>query len=948
MSPRFQPGQRWTSEAEPELGLGIVHELTAQTVVIRFPAAGETRQYSLENAPIRRVRFQAGDSVRIQDGRTLGVGRVVDRNGVIFYICGAETLPESELDDQTSFNGPQDRLRNEQVDSSELFDLRLVGLQHQHRRRESEARGFAGARMELIPHQLSIAAEVSGRLIPRVLLADEVGLGKTIEACLIVHRLLQTGRVARVLILVPEPLVHQWFVELLRRFNLWYHIFDEERCAAIERTDPEVNPFLDDQLVLCPIPWLAANERRAAQAVAAGWDVLVVDEAHHLGWTPESPTREYALVEALANRTPGLLLLTATPEQLGLASHFARLRLLDPERYYDLAAFVRETEHYRVTARIADTLLSTRPLSPVEVSTLTQLPGRPAEIITAQLAAIASGDDRARADLIEDLVDQHGTGRVMFRNTRSTVRGFPKRTPTLHPLPPRPEDEELLDRLAAEFASDTGTAGSTNWRPEYDDDPRIPWLAALLRQLESQKVLLICRSRAKVDAIDEALRAELQVNTALFHEDLPLLQRDRNAAWFAEEDGARILLASEIGSEGRNFQFAHHLVLFDVPLDPELLEQRIGRLDRIGQASEISIHVPFVTGSSQEILARWVHEGLNALEKNLRGGHQLLERFRGRVLDLAQDYHETRNTAELEDLINDTRAAALALGDELEHGRDRLLELNSFRPKTAARILAAIQAADDDPALESFMLRVFDRFHIHLEVIAPRTYRLGSAGVFADAFPGLRPEGLTVTLDRRRALTREDYHFLTWDHPLATSALDLLLGGPDGNSSFAIWPDPRTQAIYLEAVYLLECVSPAKLHADRFLAPQPIRVVVDHSGNDAENVARPEVLRRHLKPGAPALLHVAEIRDELLPGLLKQADALAAAKSPALITQSRHRLKSALDHEIARLRELQQVNRNVRERDIELLVEHQRALDGHLRASRLRLDAIRVIQRGPI
>jgi ATP-dependent helicase HepA len=102
------------------------------------------------------------------------------------------------------------------------------------------------------------------------------------------------------------------------------------------------------------------------------------------------------------------------------------------------------------------------------------------------------------------------------------------------------------------------------------------------------------------------------------------------------------LICSEIGSEGRNFQFAHHLVLFDLPLDPELLEQRIGRLDRIGQTSEIQVHVPYVTGSSHEVLARWYHEGLNAFETNLEGGNELWQQFGRAVHDLALEFPADR------------------------------------------------------------------------------------------------------------------------------------------------------------------------------------------------------------------------------------------------------------------------------------------------------------------
>src|SRR5581483_4256570 len=247
----------------------------------------------------------------------------------------------------------------------------------------------------------------------------------------------------------------------------------------------------------------------------------------------------------------------------------------------------------------------------------------------------------------------------------------------------------------------------------------------------------------------------------------------RNAAWFGNEHGARILLCSEIGSEGRNFQFAHHLVLYDLPLDPELLEQRIGRLDRIGQRSEINIHVPFVRNSFQEVLARWHHEGLDAFQNPPRGGRQMLERFGDRV-------NAVKSHEELNALIDETRAAFQEIVSRLQDGRDRLLELNSFRPGIAADLIDEIRKEDQDDVLESFMLSVFDFFSIHVEEIAERTYKLGSAGVLADSFPGLPASGFTVTCDRERALAREDLQFLTWDHPLVNGALDLLLGSERG------------------------------------------------------------------------------------------------------------------------------------------------------------------------
>ena len=197
-------------------------------------------------------------------------------------------------------------------------------------------------------------------------------------------------------------------------------------------------------------------------------------------------------------------------------------------------------------------------------------------------------------------------------------------------------------------------------------------------------------------------------------------------------------------------------------------------------------------------------------------------------------------------------------------------------------------------------------------------------------------------------MAREDVQFLTWDHPLVTGALDLLLGSEKGNSSFAKWPDTKTAGLYVETIYLLECIAPPPLHVDRFLPPMPLRVLVDHRGNDVGNSTPPETLARHLKNGDPfALLDRPEVREELLPSLIEKAHAIANRQVPGIVAQARKEMTAQLDHEIARLKELQKVNRSVRAEEIDLLVQHQRALDQHLTRARLRLDTIRLVQRGP-
>ncbi len=238
------------------------------------------------------------------------------------------------------------------------------------------------------------------------------------------------------MIVVPETLQHQWLVEMMRRFNLHFSIFDEERC--VEAYADSDNPFHTAQLVLCSLDFLRKSKRRLDQAVDGDWDLLVVDEAHHLEWSQDKPSREYQVVEALAENIPGVLLLTATPEQLGHESHFARLRLLDPDRFYDYEAFVEEERQYAPVAEAVSQLLANQPLTDDALNSITEL--LPEQDIEPLLRIVTANDVdeeqklSARQELISYLMDRHGTGRVLFRNTRSAIQGFPQRHLSMYPL----------------------------------------------------------------------------------------------------------------------------------------------------------------------------------------------------------------------------------------------------------------------------------------------------------------------------------------------------------------------------------------------------------------------------------------------------------------------------------------------------------------------------------
>jgi ATP-dependent helicase HepA len=939
---KFLPGQRWFSTAEPELGLGTVMRLAGRSVQIVYTGSGEVRMYALDSAPLARAEFRSGDRLRA-NGEEMEVDRVETRDGLLLYRCNGRAIPEGELDAEQPVSQADARLMAGRVDGNEAFALRCESLQRRADAQHHPGAGVLGARIDLIPHQLRVAEIAAERRPPRLLLADEVGLGKTIEACLIVAQQLASGRVARVLILVPESLVHQWLVELLRRFNLRFAIFDEERCEAVETGEPGVNPFEQEQGVIAATGWLAHDGKRAKQLLDAGWDLLVVDEAHHLAWTPEQPSAEYELVQALAARTPGAILLTATPEQLGLGGHFARLRLLDPARYAELGAFERETAGFIRLSATVERLLQAETLSNEDVEALAALLGDEAAQLPQVLGAIANGDERARDALIETLIDRHGTGRVMIRNRRVAIGGFPARVKHLERLVPAEHDPALVGRLLAEFHADVGTPGHLEPSHDYTRDPRLDWLLALLERIAPAKCLLLCRSRAKVQALEEALRLRSGIAVARFHEDMNLLQRDRNAAYFAQADGARLLIASEIGAEGRNFQFAQHVALWDLPLDPDMLEQRIGRLDRIGQRGDVNIHVAVPADSPQELLLRWYDEGLDAFATVCPDGRELLRRFGTRLVALAQEYGpgEAREAA-LQALLSATRDAHEELSRVIARGRDRLLELASRRGHGGSALAAALRRDDADAPTDDYPLRLLEQFGVHHEPIGSQSWMLDPEYLTLDAFEEFKNGPRQATMDRATALARDDLLYLRADHPLLLGAQDLMLSAETGNAAFLIEDGLPARTVLLEAVFVLECVAERRLHAARFLPPTPLRCVVDTRLQPREFAPSARALQRAADRPVD-LLKYRKILATLLPPMLKRAAQEATALAQERIALARAEAETLLGREIARLDALARVNPAVRPEEVQALRDELDALRIALPAARPRLDALRLV-----
>lgn len=962
----FALGQRWISDTEHDLGLGTVVSVDGRTVTLMFPASDETRLYASHDAPVTRVMFNPGDEIESHEGWTMTVTRVEEADGVLTYYGYREDTEEDEvslreilLSHQIRFNKPQDKLFAGQLDRMDRFALRYRALTNQHQQLRSPLRGLTGMRAGLIPHQLYIAHEVGRRHAPRVLLADEVGLGKTIEAGMIIHQQVLAGQAERVLIVVPETLQHQWLVEMMRRFNLHFSIFDEERCVEAFADSP--NPFDTQQLVLCSLEFLRKNRRRVEQVCDTHWDLLVVDEAHHLTWTPTAPSREYQIIESIAEHTPGVLLLTATPEQLGQQSHFARLRLLDPDRFYDYDAFVEEAEQYAPVAEAVEALLADAPLSDNAQRSIRAL--LQSDELDERFSAIDSDDDAtkhtARQQLIDDLMDRHGTGRVLFRNTRAAISGFPSRHLHMHPMA-LPSQYQTAMRVAGMMG---GTSSSEqkavqNLYPEdiyqqfegdsaswWGFDPRIDWLLDYLKTHRSDKVLIICSRAQTALTLEQALREREGIRGTVFHEGMSIVERDKAAAYFAQEEGgAQVLICSEIGSEGRNFQFAHQLVMFDLPMNPDLLEQRIGRLDRIGQRQDIAIHVPYLEGTAQTILARWYHEGLDAFEDTCPTGRAVFEQYGETLLTLlANNQHDEA----LDALINESAAMNQRLKAEMEQGRDKLLEMHSHGGEAAKQLAQTIADQDGDTGLVTFTLGLFDTIGVNQDdkgenaiVVKP------SEQMMVPSYPGLPADGCTLTFDRDTALSREDVQFVSWEHPIVRGGIDLLLSENIGTTAVSLLKNKALPVgtLFVELIYTIDAQAPKSSGIHRFLPQTPVRLLLDANGNDLSANVEFESFHRQLSPvnrhlGSKMVNSVqAQVHQ-----LIEKSEPFAEKALSEIQTTAHQEMETELKQALARLEALKTVNPNIRDDELDALRDQISTLSHHIQHAQVDLDALRLI-----
>jgi ATP-dependent helicase HepA len=707
----WRVGDRLAHRHNPDLGVGRVVSVEGRSVVAEFPATGTTLRLASDGAAL--VPLAAGDP-----GTTDARADLVER------------------------------LAAGDVDPVEDFALRLDAL-HLAERREADGLGsFLGGRIRLFPHQLHAAERAAAADPVRWLLADEVGLGKTIEACLVLSRLVRTGRAERSLVVAPETLTVQWLGELWRKYHQVFVLLDDARLADVARDHgPDFNPFDVHRRAVIALETLVARPELTVRAVEAGIDLLVVDEAHRLRRPPRHPgSPAWRAVAPIAARGRHLLLLTAIPLDDDVHGFFRLLQMLRPADFPEDETF---------EARLA----RPEPLPPCTSSTRrVDIGGLPPRVGVAVESPAGWRERLALVDAVRSAPAPHAPGR---RQKADRVRRALASGAAL---------QALLGREDAALASLAREADEV--------DPRMAWLArqAPRWQDAGEKTLVFVAHRETLESVRADLSRRAQLATGVFHEGLSSARRDIEVAQFRLAEGPSLLVSTECGGEGRNFEFCRRLVLFDLPWSPLVVEQRIGRLDRIGRRLPVEV-VHFVPPEGVGRDAARLFEALGLFREPLAGLEPELARVEAALEMAALSPSGALSPDRFDAIVSGARAAQ----SRIREAAWREMHRDPYRPEMGEAILARVPP-DLDALNEEVVTTAGERLFLHVEPHAGHVFsiELGNQAL-VDSLPGV-PGGSSFlgTFDREEAVADERTDFFAAGHPLVEGVLAHLDESPLG------------------------------------------------------------------------------------------------------------------------------------------------------------------------
>ena len=607
---------------------------------------------------------------------------------------------------------------------------------------------ITNSRLTLMPHQINVTHRLAEQFFPRMILADEVGLGKTIEAGIYIKEMIARNLAERILIIVPASLVKQWAFEMSNKFNIEFTIYDGNKIKELKskrsykHPDLLQNPFFYDNLIICSLQF-ARNKKYIELLSGVSWDIVIFDEAHHLrrylinaitGNYRE--TLNYELAKNLSLNSESILLLTATPLQLHSFELFSLIELIHPEIFENFSDF----EHFRKNMPFINLLLSNLNnidnLNNFEVKNTIKLlkelkyidKNKNLDQFLIEIKNISF-----KLELLKKIEEDHTLSKFLIRNRKKNVftkEILNKRIVNTIMVNPTKQELDIYNEIRLYLAKiynsslskeNVGVGFIITTLQKLLTSSKQAFLKSIkrrLEQLERYKDLFLdakiikegdpdfyatelddqflddeifnefnnknvkekeittdllnqekilkefyeklkalpydSKSSKLLELIDQIYSLNPQekiiiftqfvdtlkflkfliethnpnYNVDLFYGGLDKIQKDDSVERFRSSKKFSILISTEIGGEGRNFQFCRVLINYDLPWNPMKLEQRIGRLDRIGQISkEIYIYNIFMEGTVETDVIHAIIKRINLFEESIG----ILEPIIGRI-----------------------------------------------------------------------------------------------------------------------------------------------------------------------------------------------------------------------------------------------------------------------------------------------------------------------------
>jgi len=787
------------------------------------------------------TKFEVGDHVKFAGGRG-EITKIEERpnGGHLLHVYTSEgqlrKLP-SGLPHIEKLDSLVDRLAAGQSDAPLHYDLRERAIRLDLAYKYDRFLSLTSNRIEIEPYQVQAAYEILNSYDHRYLIGDEVGLGKTIEAGIVIEELIARDRADRVLIVAPAPLTVQWQEEMREKFDRNFVIYDRETVRTHRKSHPNQNVWTQEDLIITSIDFAkqttddpdsdAVSVLDALENLDEEWDVAVFDEAHHLTARRSSDdsmerTQRYLVGEAVAENSDALLLLTGTPHKGKSDQFYFLTSLLDPYRFSHESQINPDALDDLMIRRLKDGMHDTDgtrmfPEKNIEALSveMTREERKLYDDVTEYIREyydLAQQEENQAAGFTmviyqKRLVSSIYAIRKSLENRMRAIQNdavaedLPDDVQDLIPrYSTEPETLTDTERARIEEALETVTITLNRSKIQQELD-RVKQLwqqaknietdskARLLRQFvdrilsdnPDEKILIFTEYTDTLEYLRDEVFPEHDI--AQVYGDLDQDRRREEMEKFEAE--ANLMLATDAAQEGLNLQFAHIMVNYDLPWNPIRIDQRMGRLHRYGQEHTVEIRNLFFANTRESEILNLLIEKTNQIESDLGMRSDVL----GRVLEdvdldetimaaIAEDEPTEQVVADVEATIEERKDAIQTVEDDFLI-RDRF-DLSGEDDEILDVIERSQHGKVSENDIETLVRVFFDEFGGAITGVRP-----GPARTDGDVFQLDVPDVLNGSHVQRRyaratftkdiAIEEDDIEFISLDHPLVQSLIEFCL-----------------------------------------------------------------------------------------------------------------------------------------------------------------------------